>query len=989
MHHIIKSSELSEKNKIDFISSIINKGIYIDVYDKQNMTPFHIACSYQLSKVINFLISKGCDINKKDINLETGLHKLIKGYDAKCQIIKKDPYLINKETNKDILIIENAIIKKLYTIKNEDMTYIQNLIMLSDKLFNWDVKSLNITKKKLIENILSDKKYTNDQKINELTNIMYEYKNTLSQTISDKMKSTLTELSYLNEVDKDKIFKNDDINKMNERIQTKEKELDEHKNKLKNKLNEIDNVITKLKLNFITEGIKELSAFDSYMNQIIWFLYGYYVNSDTIDFNKILQILKISYDVPKTDIELDKNDDITTTIKEYNLKLTVDSPKIVRLPVSMLKDVEIKESWKTSVTNDKNNIDLINIGFTVKKLLIALGKIHNPLYQFLITGVTNLGTTDYHTTGVQGNIYDVLNMNVNSLPYINANQTNPINIIQIATDYIKTFNFDNVDKEFINKKIVSGFRKGKNLANKKNKEEDNFVIDYNINDIITMIAKLTNIKKIYDYIFDVKDYAQKNNIDIATSAVHSILDPYLKHFTEFTATVNDPSIDDSLKSYGINELMVDYIKQNLNTDTDSVNSYLIHTIELLGKLRDNYLIYNGMKPFEITGYEPNLEESKPIVLNGNTTETKNNLVSSINYITNATTNEIQIPFAYVVPVLGANYTTIEFDSIIQYSSYYIKRIYENFSIIKSLLNDSILKINKNINDDYYTQIMYCVVPILNIFLLLNNLAHDHKNIKIRFDELKNYLKNKIYDENNSFNFYIDNVMNICDEIIIFINSVNLNDLYENIHDMLELLNFLIDILNTLCGIKYNKAINDNSANINEIYDNILPNINIFYSMDDLEKEFNYINSETKTNYRKKIYQEFVNQITLENYTTYYKNSITLPKLGFIVKSGTNLYGDPELNNKIGIINIISDASNDKIGNIGKAMSLIIDKNKPSTILSGFIDEHLFNIKLKIIKEMLGMPFYDADGKDIIDDYIENKIKSNKKEKKYTLIASIN
>ena len=69
----------SELNRLNMIKFLVNNNVNPNSPNKENITPLHLACYYQFSKIIKFLIEVGADPNYKDSLGNTAFHYYLNG----------------------------------------------------------------------------------------------------------------------------------------------------------------------------------------------------------------------------------------------------------------------------------------------------------------------------------------------------------------------------------------------------------------------------------------------------------------------------------------------------------------------------------------------------------------------------------------------------------------------------------------------------------------------------------------------------------------------------------------------------------------------------------------------------------------------------------------------------------------------------------------------------------------------------------------------
>lgn len=142
LHHIIKKEQINKREKLKIIKFLINKGAPIMAPDKNNMTPLHLACKYQLYDIVRFLLSNNCDPNVQDNKNMTPMHYAIQGKSIECHRTRNEKLIklnnpIDIETKQMTSNIIDDFKKKSYQI----LHFIGNIIK----------KTANVYKKEFAE----------------------------------------------------------------------------------------------------------------------------------------------------------------------------------------------------------------------------------------------------------------------------------------------------------------------------------------------------------------------------------------------------------------------------------------------------------------------------------------------------------------------------------------------------------------------------------------------------------------------------------------------------------------------------------------------------------------------------------------------------------------------------------------------------------------------------------------------------------------------
>ena len=68
IHAVLENNSTGMKpaQKLELIQYLINNGASVTAKDKNNVTPLHLACKYQLPKIVKLLLDNGTEPNKQD-----------------------------------------------------------------------------------------------------------------------------------------------------------------------------------------------------------------------------------------------------------------------------------------------------------------------------------------------------------------------------------------------------------------------------------------------------------------------------------------------------------------------------------------------------------------------------------------------------------------------------------------------------------------------------------------------------------------------------------------------------------------------------------------------------------------------------------------------------------------------------------------------------------------------------------------------------------
>ena len=185
---LFNPEKISGLAKLPICKFLVQNGSNPDCPNKQNQTPLHIACMYQLEPIIKYLLEIGVDPNYRDNIGNTPIYYLLNGL---VQSIEQDTTLGNIYQSKEKKIIDkfNTIIQikqKLGKIINQNLPFISTITRTIENLIDID----NDTKNnfiKLQEIIIKQATKTNQdafENVNIKTSI-----DLIKKNIKDKIES--------------------------------------------------------------------------------------------------------------------------------------------------------------------------------------------------------------------------------------------------------------------------------------------------------------------------------------------------------------------------------------------------------------------------------------------------------------------------------------------------------------------------------------------------------------------------------------------------------------------------------------------------------------------------------------------------------------------------------------------------------------------------------------------------------------------------------
>lgn len=101
--HVLIENDFDESRKYELIKYFIDHGVSVSAFDRNNVTPIHLAAKYQLSSIVTLLLNNGADPRVLDNQNMNPLHYVAQGNIVKCKLIKQVKPLISNMSEKKAL----------------------------------------------------------------------------------------------------------------------------------------------------------------------------------------------------------------------------------------------------------------------------------------------------------------------------------------------------------------------------------------------------------------------------------------------------------------------------------------------------------------------------------------------------------------------------------------------------------------------------------------------------------------------------------------------------------------------------------------------------------------------------------------------------------------------------------------------------------------------------------------------------------------------
>lgn len=203
LHIVIKSSNLTNENKLELVKYLIDHNSPVGLADDNNVTPLHLACKLQLKNIVELLINAGANVNAIDNQGMTPLHYQILNESEQCKTEKNTkvgsvvPERINKEqVNEDLIKIGDEILPIIYNDPNINryIRHIRNTIRNLHNMYPGELYTRQNSYILEVSDKIIDPKINDNEKYNTVLISMSDYSNSLDEFVTSNLKKTLNKL---------------------------------------------------------------------------------------------------------------------------------------------------------------------------------------------------------------------------------------------------------------------------------------------------------------------------------------------------------------------------------------------------------------------------------------------------------------------------------------------------------------------------------------------------------------------------------------------------------------------------------------------------------------------------------------------------------------------------------------------------------------------------------------------------------------------------
>jgi ankyrin repeat protein len=399
LHIVIKSSNISKDQKKEIIKFLLQNSAPVMAPDKNNVTPLHLACKYQLSDVISLLFEYGADASVYDNQLMTPLHYLAQGYSVQCKstrvkvksqqldslidkpILEKANKLIDELTNQLMIHMAANPNINIYLLHIKNTLSLLNLNTIYYKDVQKEVKDV-VDK---FNNAIGDPSKSPEQVKSDLEKTSYDLKTSLERVILNKLNSCLSKTELKANTTDGWSPDGKDINKI---LSKKKDPKFIYDNRTKIKTNPV--IQLRRTLGLVSDHVDSLynllRNINTEIGNIFWFNLGAAVNSakpdddankDYLEWDEITKLLSDNRERKIPNLNIMENIDLIDIDKIPNIYIRPASsnPKIIREPVDTATDKDmLKIATRHPISIDLGKIaDLKStIGIKPKNIGIIL-----------------------------------------------------------------------------------------------------------------------------------------------------------------------------------------------------------------------------------------------------------------------------------------------------------------------------------------------------------------------------------------------------------------------------------------------------------------------------------------------------------------------------------------------------------------------------------------------------------------------------------------
>jgi ankyrin repeat protein len=179
LHVLFNNPSLLPIEKKQLTEFLISRGAPVNVFDKNNVTPIHLACKFQLNDIVNILLKNNADLNVQDNSNLTPLHYALIGFEIDCP----EKFELKKDFNNKSITIQENINKIINDHFKDDI--LQYLNLAQDFIYNLDKYENELLEEKFknLSEIINQKLSDPNPNISD-----FERKKSIESTLQSKIK---------------------------------------------------------------------------------------------------------------------------------------------------------------------------------------------------------------------------------------------------------------------------------------------------------------------------------------------------------------------------------------------------------------------------------------------------------------------------------------------------------------------------------------------------------------------------------------------------------------------------------------------------------------------------------------------------------------------------------------------------------------------------------------------------------------------------------
>ena len=600
LHIVISNDNLSRRQKLEIVKFFRDNFTLIESFDKNGLTPLHIACRLQLTDIVKELLDAGHNINISDNVYKSPLHYAVIGKQIdtpdkidrkilpkkKFKIKQNEIYELSKELIKYLDTtpkIKQFIVNQYNTIQNINKIYFKDIQKIRDKF---------IEKK---ESIRIDTKLKSDEKNIKYIKLQNEENMKIKELINSKISSGKKQInlerntingwgidSNLNNT----VLEYRDINELKKQIS-----FDENSERTTIFQNFENFISSKEGLNSLLENINnDINKYDEMIRQLI-FTYNF-INNDNLtlsderkqDLTKEIKVLLDSV------LNEDKDTYYSTDIfsnKDYNLNTETNIVKYIENGF-INESIIMKNKNILSLTSDYDT-EYNNINYIFDKKYNNINyKSCTVIVKIIIHEITQINTK---LQNLFSNL--IINIQNTNSDFINKINEIIINILSILNKFIDIENIYKKITNILNRTIVT---LNNNIGNKSEIIQLNGS-DHNIQILFTEIIKQDNE---FFNSFKTKYIEIPQNLFNACSTYYDLLNDCIKYVNSYHSRKyimqyfnNFTTINDILnENINIDKIFYNQIQKlnNFFKSSDDVKSQLDKNLDIVNKQKNKTLL---------------------------------------------------------------------------------------------------------------------------------------------------------------------------------------------------------------------------------------------------------------------------------------------------------------------------------------------------------------------------------------------------------------